>query len=275
MVLAAALTEGLLADALIKGAGGAAFALHNAKTWRWWHYPAWLSLILLGLEAVAALVHVLGRVSGAPIIRARGKHLDELEPLDKLFVTFNRCTTAVFTYHAIRYLWYAPWGGRIAWDVRELGLVNGLGAFVALYVVYDLFYTVFHRALHVRGLYKFIHKHHHRQKAPSRGNADAVNVHPFEFLSGEYNHLLALHLVSRYIVPVHVASAAAFVVAGGFLASLNHTRFDVRIPLVYEVSNREAWVKKTVWRFYSVGSCRWVRLLLYTARVCFLRTLEV
>ncbi|CBJ26879.1 conserved unknown protein [Ectocarpus siliculosus] len=231
------LLDGLLADVLVKGAGGGvAFSLVNAAdTWQWWHYPAWLSVILLGLEFVAAMVHVFGRASKAATIRPRGKHLDEFTPLDRLFVAFNRCSTAVFTYHAVQYLWYAPWGGRVAWGVSELGLASGLGALVAQYVVYDLFYTVFHRVLHLRGLYKHIHKHHHRQKAPTRGNADAVNVHPLEFLGGEYNHLLALHLVSRYVVPVHVVSAGAFIVAGGFFASLNHTRFDIRIPFLYEV----------------------------------------
>lgn len=230
--------DGLLSDFLVKGAGGAAFALYNSNTWRWWHYPAWLVVCLLGLEIVAALVHVYGRISGACIIRSRGKHLDEFEPVDRLFITFNRLSTAVFTYHAIQYVWYAPWRGRIVWDKSELGIANGLVAFVALYVMYDLVYTAFHRALHIRGAYKYIHKHHHRQKAPSRGNADAINVHPFEFLCGEYNHLLAVHLVSNFVVPVHVVAAGVFVVAGGFLASLNHTRFDVRVPLIYEVSRR-------------------------------------
>lgn len=227
--------EGLLADVLFRGAGGAAFALHNAKTWQWWHYIAWTSIILLGLEAVAALVHVLGRASGARLLRPRGKHLDELGAVDKIFVAFNRCSTAVFTYHTIQYMWYAPWGARVSWDLLTLDIANGLGALGALYVIYDLFYTLLHRALHVRGIYKYIHKHHHRQKAPTRGNVDAVNVHPFEFLCGEYNHLLALHLVSRFIVPVHTAAAAAFIVSGGVFASLNHTRFDIRIPGVYEV----------------------------------------
>lgn len=240
-------TEGILSDVLVRGAGGAAFVLYNAETWQWYHYPLWLAVILLGLEIVASLVHVLGRRTGAQIIRSRGKHLDNFEPLDNLFVAFNRFSTAVFTYHAIQYLWYASYwnrgsgsgsggGGRVSWDLSGLRVASGVGAFVALYVVYDLFYTVFHRALHLRGVYRFVHKHHHRQKAPSRGNADAVNVHPFEFLCGEYNHLLAIHLVSKYITEVHVVAAAAFVVSGGFLASLNHTRFDVRIPGVYEVS---------------------------------------
>lgn len=76
------------------------------------------------------------------------------------------------------------------------------------------------------------------QKAPSRGNVDAVNVHPFEFVCGEYNHMLAVLLVSRFLVPVHVATLLAFIVIGGFLASLNHTRFDVRFPVlscIYQV----------------------------------------
>lgn len=258
-----ALAEGMLADVLLRGAGGAAFSLVNADTWRWWHYPAWLSLILLGMEVVASLVHVFGRASRAAAIRRRGKHLDEFEPLDRLFVTFNRCSTAVFTYHAIQYLWYGPWGGRVGWDVSELGLSSGLVAFAALYVVYDLFYTVFHRVLHLRGLYKHVHKHHHRQKAPTRGNADAVNVHPFEFLCGEYNHLLALHLVSRFVVPVHVVAAGAFIVAGGFLASLNHTRFDVRIPFLYEVRLELFWpCKRGVCSCLSAMRCQGVAGLL-------------
>lgn len=252
-------TEGILSDVLVKGTGSAAFILYNADTWQWYHYPLWLTVILLRLEIVASLVHVLGRRTGAQIIRSRGKHLDNFEPLDNLFVAFNRCSTAVFTYHAIRYLWYASYwnrdrgsgsggGGRVPWDLPSLGVASGIVAFLALYVVYDLFYTVFHRALHLRGVYRFVHKHHHRQKAPSRGNADAVNVHPFEFLCGEYNHLLAIHLVATYITKVHVVAAAAFVVSGGFLASLNHTRFDVRIPGVYEVSWFLSCAKRSAWR---------------------------
>lgn len=74
-------------------------------------------------------------------------------------------------------------------------------------------------------------QHHHRQHAPSRGNVDAVNVHPLEFLVGEYLHLAAV-VALAWALPggVHVAAAAAFVVLGGLGASLNHTRLDVRVP---------------------------------------------
>lgn len=37
------------------------------------------------------------------------------------------------------------------------------------------------------------------------------------------------------IVPCHIYAVLAFVVIGGFLASLNHTRFDLNVPLLYSV----------------------------------------
>lgn len=124
----------------------------------------------------------------------------------------------------------AVWG-RCEWGAPTLR--NTAGALVALFVVFDFFYTLFHRALHIRAVYPWVHKHHHRQLAPSRGNADAINVHPFEFVCGEYNHLLAIALVPH----VHVATAFAFIVVGGVLASLNHTRHDVRLePKIYAVN---------------------------------------
>ncbi len=79
-------------------------------------------------------------------------------------------------------------------------------------------------------MYRLVHKHHHRQHAPSRGNTDAINVHPFEFVVGEYNHLLAVWLTGLLLHRVHVAAVLAFIVAGGVGASLNHTRLDVRLP---------------------------------------------
>ncbi|CAM9340719.1 unnamed protein product, partial [Choristocarpus tenellus] len=241
-------------EVLLRGAGGTAFALHNAQTWIWWHYVAWTVLILLGMEILATLVHVVGRASGVKSITMRGKHLDTLEPLDVAFIYFNRLTTSLFTYHGIKYLWNAPWGARLGWSLSELDLWNGVFAVLALFVVYDFFYTVFHRVLHLRSIYKYVHKHHHRQKAPSRGNADAVNVHPFEFISGEYNHLLAIHLVSAYIVTVHVAAVAFFIVVGGFLASLNHTRFDLRIPGIYQVRYHDVhhWYPESNYGQYTV-----------------------
>jgi len=55
-------------------------------------------------------------------------------------------------------------------------------------------------------------------------------VHPFEFVCGEYNHLLAI-----FLVPCHVVTAALFVVLGGVIASLNHTRYSVSFFNIFDV----------------------------------------
>ena len=81
-------------------------------------------------------------------------------------------------------------------------MANTCIALPAFFVVYDFFYAPFHRALHHRSVYAYVHKHHHRQVVPTRGNTDAINVHPFEFIMGEYNHVLAIFLVSRYMLQV-------------------------------------------------------------------------
>jgi sterol desaturase/sphingolipid hydroxylase (fatty acid hydroxylase superfamily) len=50
--------------------------------------------------------------------------------------------------------------------------------------------------------------------------------------------MLAVYLVSRFMVPLHAVTILVFIVLGGFLASLNHTRFDISAPLfecVYQV----------------------------------------
>jgi hypothetical protein len=57
----AAVAELLGSDLLLKGAGGAAFALHNAETWQWWHYAAWFSVIMFGLEILSQLVLLFGK----------------------------------------------------------------------------------------------------------------------------------------------------------------------------------------------------------------------
>jgi len=126
---------------------------------------------------------------------------------------------------------------KTAWDANlgktTSAIVHYAVSVILMYVTYDFFYYWFHRTLHLRSLYKFVHKHHHRQHAPSRGNLDAINVHPFEFICGEYNHLLAVSLVGNGMRAaglggVPIGAILTFVVLGGALASLNHTRFNVR-----------------------------------------------
>mmetsp|Transcript_9958 Transcript_9958/g.18134 ORF Transcript_9958/g.18134 Transcript_9958/m.18134 type:complete len:251 (+) Transcript_9958:252-1004(+) len=206
------------------------FVAFDHSTWKWYHYPAFLSLIYGGMEILSHLV--LNVFDGAEPIPIRGKHLDAFERADLLYINFNKVMTAVFVYHLLNFVFYDP---NIDWNLKDASLLYGPISTLAMHIVYDFFYTLFHRFLHNRSVYRFVHKHHHRQRAPTRGNLDAINVHPFEFVVGEYNHLVAIFLVSHYVMRVHVVWAMLFVVMGGVLASLNHTRFNINIPGVYSV----------------------------------------
>mmetsp|Transcript_37937 Transcript_37937/g.90108 ORF Transcript_37937/g.90108 Transcript_37937/m.90108 type:complete len:290 (+) Transcript_37937:174-1043(+) len=201
----------------------------------WWMYALFGLAVVLAMELLSASVPRIGSViltlqgrRNSGLIPARGRHLDALEATDYVFIAFNRLTTPVFTFHAMQFLWQSP---RVVWGARDATAASVLLALAAMFVVYDSTYCLFHRALHHRSVYKHVHKHHHRQMAPSRGNVDAVNVHPFEFLPGEYNHLFAIWAVSR-AVPVHAGAALLFIVSGGVLASLNHTRLDIASPVL-------------------------------------------
>jgi sterol desaturase/sphingolipid hydroxylase (fatty acid hydroxylase superfamily) len=162
-------------------------------------------------------------------IPIKGKHLDQLGIRDKIYITFSLANTVPFTYFYARFTLQQP---NIVWEFHEATIWNTLVPLPALFIIFDFFYTLLHWFLHHKLIYSYIHKHHHQQKAPSRANIDAVNVHPIEFILGEYNHLLALYLCSTYIFPeIHVLCAILFLVLGGFVAGLNHTRHDVTISI--------------------------------------------
>lgn len=205
----------------------------------------------------------------------RGKHLDDFSWKDRTFIGINKCMTGLFVYCYFGYLWSIRKseaghddrgheedhrdnhhrrheeeslgghhhdccaGGSGIWSTSELSFANTLLPLPLLFVTYDFFYTLLHWFLHVKSIYAYVHKHHHHQKAPSRANIDAVNVHPLEFFLGEFNHVLALRLVVKGmpLVGFHGADvswlgATLFIALGGVLAGLNHTRHDVvaRVP---------------------------------------------
>ena len=183
------------------------------------------AVVLVGLEVLSRVVPIL--FSSANRIQVRGKHLDTLDFYDQLYISINKLLTCMFVYHL---LYIACNTSSIEWDNNKINIYNSIGSLVLFYLFYDFFYMSFHRLLHVRSLYGYIHKHHHRQKAPSRGNLDAINVHPFEFLVGEY-----LHLLTIYCIPCHIYTVVFFILAGGILASLNHTRLDINLFTIYSV----------------------------------------
>lgn len=176
---------------------------------------------------LAAYLHALPYPNtawlGAKHIPVRGKHLDVLSPIDILCIGFSKANTAPFTYFYFRFVFESE---SIEWFTPTL--TNTLVALSLLFLQFDLVYTLLHWALHIPGIYGLIHKHHHKQKAPSRAAVDAINVHPVEYLLGEYNHLFALFVCTR-VISVHALTAVMFLLIGGALAAINHTRHDMVI----------------------------------------------
>jgi len=182
------------------------------------------TLIVLALELLNFLVKRSRYCFKWKVIPVRGKHLDDLSQKDLLYIGMNKAATAPFVYFLIRYMYHEKNG---IWAIGNMTMTNVLVPLPVIFVVYDFFYTLLHWALHDKSVYGYIHKHHHHQKAPSRANVDAVNVHPIEFFLGEYNHLFACYLYCHVMnLELHIIAVVLFLLIGGTLAGLNHTRFD-------------------------------------------------
>jgi sterol desaturase/sphingolipid hydroxylase (fatty acid hydroxylase superfamily) len=169
-------------------------------------------------------------------IPVRGKHLDTLRPMDIVCIAFSKANTAPFTYLYLRYCYFSKY---VLWDInREICLSASsmiqyvVIPLISLFLFFDFTYSIFHGILHIPWIYPYVHKHHHIQKAPSRANVDAVNVHPLEFIGGEYNHLLVLYVYTSLLRSrIHFIATLLFLVVGGLLAGMNHTRYDVTISI--------------------------------------------
>lgn len=199
--------------------------IDDITTWSITSIAIFAIALLFGLEMLSVMCRLI--FQQYPAIPVKGKHLDKLEFVDLVYIHINKILTIIFVYHLMQVTWNTS---TIKWRLNEITISNTLLSLVLFFVFYDLIYSQCHRFLHLRWVYPYIHKHHHRQKAPSRGNDDAINVHPFEYIMGEYIHLLAV-----YIIPCHIIAIFLFIIIGAIFATLNHTRYDFVIPFVYSV----------------------------------------
>lgn len=177
------------------------FKLHDMSTWSGALVLGFSVAIFASYDVVNwALMRATATTTKLPI--NTGKHLDTLDRTDYVFITINRLTGVPFVFHCIQ---WASTSSSMLWHPSELSVSNTLGSLLCLFVFYDFFYCLWHRLLHVRSIYGLIHKHHHRQVVPTRGLYDAMNVHPVEFLVGEY-----LHLIAMMVIPAHIITYTTF-----------------------------------------------------------------
>jgi sterol desaturase/sphingolipid hydroxylase (fatty acid hydroxylase superfamily) len=295
-----------------------------------YHFVGWSVFIVLALEVLAKLTYILPpyicRKSSAPssYIPVRGRPLEKFTSTDYLYQTTTKIGTSFFSYHALH---YCNTNANVKWLLHDIDIINCLVAVPLLFMGYDLTYYCkliilyrlcsfcllstlplrfnhqinnqplnmneigFHRLLHTNAFYGWVHKHHHRQNAPFRGNTDAINIHPVEMLGGEWNHLLWLHILALtlptgsylnsltilpcspsasaysvcylaislliYNIGVHVIAVLIFIISGGIMASLNHTRYDLRLPLLpwlWQVRFHDVhhWAPKTNYAQYTL-----------------------
>merc|ERR1712086_1203687 len=123
---------------------------------------------------------------------------------------------------------------RVSWSLHELTVWNTLVSTLLQFTLYDFFYHGFHRTLHLGSIYPYIHKHHHKQKAPTRGVMDGINVHPFEMAVGIY-----LHLFVVAVIPCHIVGAQLFFGMASLMAGFNHTRWGIYVPKFYDVRDHD------------------------------------
>ena len=86
-------------------------------------------------------------------------------------------------------------------DVSEYGWLYTLGMTVVLFMMMDWIAYWVHRALHIKFLFKHVHRFHHRFVAPSPWTA--IALHPVELLV-----LQAASFLPLFFIPFHAVSIA-------------------------------------------------------------------
>merc|ERR1712085_104283 len=102
-------------------------------------------VVLMALELLNVLVKYGGRknlffgnASNTKQIPVRGKHLDNLRPIDYLFISMNKAATPPFVYFLMRYLYFED-NNVVSWSLHSLTLMNTIVPLPFIYVIYDFF----------------------------------------------------------------------------------------------------------------------------------------
>lgn len=149
----------------------------------------------------------------------------KINATDVAYLVVNSTVEYVFALQISHLLWFAPLVVRAP---TSLSLLNGPLAFWMLLVVDDMLYAPLHRAMHLQAVYRWVHKHHHRNTFPARGYIDAANEHPVEQIAALCLHWVAVHVVA-HTAGLHVAAVLAHFGVKALGACFNHTGYDVQL----------------------------------------------
>ena len=234
----------------------AAAGLHASGTPVLWLLNPWGLTIFEWVAGYAAVrFALLGFVDGfvwllAPRLPAlpsrtgpKPVYQHALNVVDITYLAVNSAVEFVFTLQILHLLWHAPFIARVPGD---FGLLNGPVALWLLLVFDDMLYAPMHRFMHHPAVYRYVHKHHHRNTYPARGYIDAANEHPVEQIAALSIHWTAVHMVA-YTSGLHVLAVGAHFGFKALGACFNHTGYDVQIRLPgihYSVRSHEMHHRK-------------------------------
>ena len=123
--------------------------------WEPRHHVAFVAVTQIGLVMLEGICNLPSLLPSVKQIPMSGKPLMKLELKDWACIIFNRLSVAVFAQQAALWAWNES---RVRWTLSEADVLNTGLALPLLYLVYDFFYTIWHRLLHVRAIYPYIHK---------------------------------------------------------------------------------------------------------------------
>jgi len=200
-----------------------------------------MMVFALGSEFLNALLHgVLTQVVSSTKLEANGfkGRLEILAAVDLCVISCNMFTHCMIVSHLVATILRS----NVERSLGSFNIINGPVAFVVTVLLNDFFYWCGHAAMHLRPLYPYVHKQHHRQLVPFRGLPDALNIHPLEELIGAGLFGASLWIVTE-VVGLHAGTAWVAFTYWSIFNILNHfdreTSLRVPVPFPSGVSDHQ------------------------------------
>ncbi len=155
------------------------------------------------------------------------KHAREAARSGTLNLTLGGALSGVLVYAILEH----GLPTRLYTDVHEYGLPYFFASIVGVWLLIDLLAYYVHRALHIRWIYKRVHRFHHKFVAPTP--YAALALHPVELLA-----LQAASISTIFYVPMHVGVISGVLVYTLVFNIVDHSGVDLRSRLPWQAPPR-------------------------------------
>ena len=130
------------------------FLVQSISTWTLPQAVAYSAVTYLLISSLGYIAIALVRHNGQHPRRAE----HERDRSDTLYTSVNKAFTVWFNHFLMKFCWDNS--SVVSFDPADVSLTSTLVAFLLVFLVDDLCYYCWHRALHWMPLYRVCHKHH-------------------------------------------------------------------------------------------------------------------